>query len=55
MQKEKQNLESWKIWATNMKMLRDIHEEIDGKIEKHNNLIYSDEPHKLMTQENNDE
>lgn len=54
-QKENQNLESWKIWATNMKMLRDIHEEIDGKIENHNNLIYSDEPHKLMTQENDDE
>ena len=41
-------LETWKIWAANVKMLRDIHEEIDEKIENKNNLIYSDEPHKLM-------
>ena len=45
------SLEAWKIWATNMKMLRDIHKEIDGKIENHNNLIYSDEPKKLMGEE----
>ena len=42
------SLEAWRIWATNMKMLRDIHKEIDGELENHNNLIYSDEPHKLM-------
>jgi hypothetical protein len=34
-----------------MKMLKDIHKEIDGKIENHNNLIYSDEPHKLMKED----
>ena len=43
MSKEDSSNEAWVIWATNMKLLKDIHLEIDEGIKNKNALIYSDD------------